>query len=339
MAGQREAMFWKEKEDDTVECELCPHNCTIKNGRRGICGIRENVNGILVPRAYGIYPAVHSDPIEKKPLYHFLPGESILSVGSVGCNLNCRYCQNWSLSKDNIDGKDGFYISPEEMVRGAKREGSVGIAFTYNEPTINAEYILDAGPLLRREDMKMVLVTNGFLSPEPWDRIMEYTDGANIDVKGFTERFYRDLTGSRLEPILRNVKSAFERSVHVELTYLVIPGYNDSPEEVDEYLNWVKENISDDIPLHFTRFHPDYKMSDVPATPVDTLERIMKQCERAGMKYFYIGNVLLNDYNNTGCPECGKVVIKRSGFSIKTKGLKHGKCSSCGAPIRGVFDS
>jgi pyruvate formate lyase activating enzyme len=187
--------------------------------------------------------------------------------------------------------------------------------------------------------MKMVLVTNGFLSPKPWDRIMEFTDGANIDVKGFTERFYRDLTGSRLEPILRNVKSAFERSVHVELTYLVIPGYNDSPEEVDEYLDWVKENLSDDIPLHFTRFHPDYKMSDVPATPVDTLERIMKQCERAGMKYFYMGNVMLNDYNNTRCPECGKVVIKRSGFSIKTKGVKHGKCSSCGAPIKGVFDS
>ena len=332
-------MFWIELKNGTVQCELCPHNCVIQKGKRGICGVRENLEGRLVPMAYGIYPAVHTDPIEKKPLYHFMPGKRILSVGSTGCNLNCQYCQNWSLSREKIDGKDGFFIPPDKLVKGAKDEGSIGIAFTYNEPTINIEYLLDIGPLLKREGMKSVLVTNGFLSPEPWDRLMEFTDAANIDVKAFTEKFYRELTGSKLEPVLQNVKSAFKKDVHIELTYLVIPGYNDSEDEVEQFLNWVKDEMADDIPLHFTRFHPDYRMSHVPSTPIDTLDRIMDQCKKAGMRYFYMGNVMLNDYNDTVCPNCGKKLITRGGFSVRNRGVKGGVCTKCSAEIRGVFDN
>jgi len=328
MAGQREAMYWIEKEGDVVKCELCPHNCIIHNGKRGVCDVRQNIDGKLKAMAYGIYPAIHSDPIEKKPLYHFLPGGQILSVGSTGCNLHCQYCQNWNLARDKVDGKEGFFIPPDKLVKIAKEEGSIGIAFTYNEPTINIEYILDSAPLLKQEELKLVLVTNGFLSPEPWDKLMEYTDAANIDVKAFTEKFYRQLTGSRLEPVLRNVKSSFDKNVHIELTYLVIPGYNDSEEEVDQFLNWIIEELADDVPVHFTRFHPDYRMSRVPQTPIDTLNRVMKQSKRAGLKNAYMGNVMFNDYNDTICPNCGKTVIKRRGFSVRDSGIKGGSKDS-----------
>jgi pyruvate formate lyase activating enzyme len=338
MNKRREAEFWDSLENDQVRCGLCPHNCRIVPGKHGVCGIRRNVDGKLIAEAYGIYPAIHRDPIEKKPLYHFIPGSTILSVGSVGCNLNCSFCQNWSLSREDTDGKEAYFTPPEALIEGAGSKGSIGIAFTYNEPTINYEYIMDVIPSLKKNGLRSVLVTNGFLSGEPWDNLMEYIDGANIDVKAFSDKFYREITKSRLDPVLDNVKSSFDKGVHIELTYLVIPGYNDSGEEIDRYLDWVTGSLSTEIPLHFTRFHPDYMMSHVEPTPIKTLDRIMDQCREKGITHAYVGNVAFGDFTDTRCGKCGEVLIKRSGFSVRTKNMDGNRCRKCGKTLYGVFD-
>ena len=277
------------------------------------------------------------DPIEKKPLNHFLPGRSILSVGSVGCNLRCLHCQNHSLARGSPLGLEDSRIPPSEMVEMSMKSGSVGIAFTYNEPTINFEYLMDVLPGLRGSEARVVMVTNGHLSIEPWKRIMSMTDGANIDVKGFTEEFYMDVAGGSLRPVLENVKAAFDMGVHMELTYLVIPGRNDDGGQVADFLQWVRDSLSTSVPLHFNRFHPDHMMTDVPATPVRTLERIRQGAVDSGHEHVYIGNAWGDGFNDTTCPGCGKVLINRDGYSTRVKGFKDGTCSSCNRDIYGVW--
>lgn len=337
MPPPMKARFWSSSDEGGIRCSLCPHGCVINDGARGICGIRENRAGVLYALGYGIYPAVHRDPIEKKPLNHFLPGSDILSVGSVGCNLTCIHCQNWSLSRDRVDGKEPYYLPPDDLVRNALSGGSVGVAFTYNEPTINIEYLLDVLPRLQSKGARTVLVTNGYLNPASWKELLVHTDAANIDVKGFTEDFYRKVTGGSLAPVLDNVISAFKAGVHIELTYLVIPGYNDDPGQIDAYLKWVKDELSPDIPLHFSRFHPDYKMNNVGPTPMETLLRIRDQCGDAGIQHVYIGNVMGSGLDDTKCPSCSRTIITRSGYRVDDKGMKGNSCKYCGTKIRGVF--
>ena len=324
-------------EGGSVRCELCPNSCIIPDGGRGICSVRVNREGILFADGYGIYPAVHMDPIEKKPLNHFLPGSSILSVGSVGCNLRCLHCQNHSLARGSPSGLEDSRTSPKEMVVMSMKRGSVGIAFTYNEPTVNFEYLMDVLPVLRGSGARVVMVTNGHLSPEPWKRVMSMTDGANIDVKGFTEEFYMDVAGGSLRPVLENVKAAFDMGVHVELTYLVIPGRNDDGDQVAGFLQWARDSLSTSVPLHFTRFHPDHMMTDVPPTPIETLERIREEAVDSGHEHVYIGNVWGDGFNDTVCPGCGKVLINRDGYSTRVKGFKDGICSNCKREIYGVW--
>ncbi|MFW3146846.1 MAG: AmmeMemoRadiSam system radical SAM enzyme [Thermoplasmatota archaeon] len=331
------AKYWEPQDHGRVRCGLCPHGCLISEGGRGICGIRKNIDGTLMATAYGIYPAVHMDPIEKKPLNHFLPGSRILSVGSVGCNLKCLHCQNWSLSCETADGMEPYLIPPELLIERSLDGDSVGIAFTYNEPTINYEYLMDVIPELDRKGAKVVLVTNGYLSPGPWDDLMEHTHGANIDVKGFTENFYKEVAGGKLAPVLRNVKSSYEKGVHVEIAYLVIPDRNDDDGQVDDFLDWVLSDLSADVPVHFNRFHPDHRMLDVPATSRETLEGIRKKAMDRGLHHVYIGNIGGKDYNSTFCPKCGAKLISRDFFSAGMKKLKGGRCGKCSAPLYGVW--
>ncbi len=337
MTGERTAKHWTALDSNVIRCELCPHHCSISDGKRGICGIRVNRNGKLVAAAYGIYPALHLDPIEKKPLNHFMPSSSILSLGSIGCNLKCLHCQNWSLSRERPEGMEGYYLPPELVVEKALSRGSIGIAFTYNEPTINFEYIMDTAPSLRKKGAKVVHVTNGHLEAGPWKELMEHTDGANIDVKGFTEEFYRSVTGGYLKPVLENVKISVDMGVHVEIAYLVIPGHNDDETQVDGFLGWVLEKLGPDVPLHFNRFHPDHRMMDVPATPRETLEWMRKRALESGIHHVYIGNMGGAGYNDTICPSCSRKVISRDLFISSRKGLKDGKCAHCGTKIPGVW--
>ncbi len=333
----KEALHYSTLENGMVQCELCPHFCKIKTGNRGICGIRFNIEGKLTAGAYGIYPAVHLDPIEKKPLNHFLPGSSILSLGSIGCNMTCLHCQNWSLSRERPEGMENYFIPPDLLVNKALDKGSVGVAFTYNEPTINFEYIMEVAPRLRERGAKVVLVTNGHLAQGPWKEIMEYTDGANIDVKGFSEDFYRNITGGDLNTVLENVKTSVDLGVHVEIAYLVIPGRNDDDLQIDGFMEWVMKELHDQVPIHFNRFHPDHKMMDVEATSGRTLERIRDKALKRGIKHVFIGNLGGRGYNDTFCPGCGKKIISRDHFTARQKGLKGGRCVNCGTIVSGLW--
>jgi pyruvate formate lyase activating enzyme len=332
MSVKREAEFWKKTDDGRIECVLCPHHCKIPEGGSGLCRARANEGERLAAEGYGIYPAVHMDPIEKKPLNHFLPGSSILSLGSVGCNLTCLHCQNWSLARGSPEGLDGYYLPVEDRLSRAKSRGSIGVAFTYNEPTINYEYLVDAGRKLKEQGSRVVLVTNGYLESEPWDNLMKVTDAANVDVKGYTEDFYKSVTGGSMKPVLRNVKSAFDKGVHMEIAYLVIPGHNDDG-QVEDFIEWVRTDLSPEIPVHFNRFHPDHRMQDVPPTPPETLTTIKKQALKKGLVNVFIGNLVGSGSNDTVCPSCGKVLVSREGFWSPKVRIKDDKCPKCGKEI------
>lgn len=337
MIHVRKAQYFEKMKDGKVECLLCPHHCMIPASSTGICGIRFNNGGVLTPLAYGYYPAVHMDPVEKKPLNHFMPGSDILSLGSVGCNLRCLHCQNWSLARSRMEKASHGILEIKDLVREAGKNGSIGVAFTYNEPTINFEYLLQASKALKEKGLKVVLVTNGYLEDAPWKELMEYVDGANIDVKGFTDDFYRDITGGRLDPVLRNVRTAFEMGVHVEIAYLVIPGRNDDGDQTERFIHWVKKDLSPELPIHFNRFHPDHQMMDVPATPAESLMSIRDLARERGIKHVFIGNLAASGVNDTECPSCGKVVIKRDGFFGPKVHLKDGRCPWCGHGLKGVW--
>ena len=337
MVKEYEAQYYDKVGDGKVVCRLCPHNCTIPPGGRGRCGIRINESGKLIAAGYGIYPAVHLDPIEKKPLNHFMPGNRILSLGSVGCNLSCLFCQNWSLSCDRPDGMENYLLPPDVLVDNSLSGGSIGASFTYNEPTINYEYLMEVTPALKEAGARIVYVTNGHLSSDPWKDLMRYADAANIDVKSFSKDFYRKIAGGDLETVLENVLTSFGMGVHIELTYLVIPDHNDDPAETGAFIGWVKDELSKDVPVHFNRFHPDHKMTDVPPTPASTLERIRDQAIGKGLRYVYVGNIWGPGLNDTRCPKCGKRVVKRDGYTVRV-GAVSGKCPKCGEGIAGVWE-
>ncbi|MGA1873468.1 MAG: AmmeMemoRadiSam system radical SAM enzyme [Thermoplasmatota archaeon] len=337
MHGEVAARHYNALEDGKVRCVLCPHSCLISEGARGICGIRVNRGGKLVAAAYGVYPAIHLDPIEKKPLNHFLPGSRILSLGSIGCNLACLHCQNWSLSCERPEGLETSYVPPELLIGKALDRGSIGVAFTYNEPTINFEYIMDVSSGIRDKGGKIVHVTNGHLNEGPWKELMEHTDGANIDVKGFTQEFYKKITGGDLQPVLDNVRTSVDMGVHVEIAYLVIPGHNDDDPQIDGFIGWVLSNLHEQVPVHFNRFHPDHRMMDVPATSSNSLKKIRDRARAEGLKHVFIGNLGGGEYNDSYCPGCGRKVISRSIFAVSQKSLKGGVCAHCGASVSGVW--
>lgn len=328
----KEAMFWR-KQEDKVECLLCPHRCKISEGKRGICDVRENQNGKLNSMIYGLATSVTPDPIEKKPLYHFFPGTYVLSFGTVGCNFKCLHCQNYSISQGKIEDMRLKKLKVEEIVDTAKRYKCDGIAWTYNEPTIWYEFTYDGSVIAKKEGLYTCYVTNGFIEKEPLEKISPYLDAMNIDVKSFNNAFYKKICKAKLQPVLDTCVLAKELDIFVELTYLIIPEQNDSEAEIKEYCKWVVDALGEDTPIHFSRFHPDYKMLESTATPISTLQRAFEIAKEIGLRFVYLGNVPHGDYENTYCPECGESLIERIGFSTRRHYVKDGKCPKCGLTI------
>jgi len=332
------AQWWEPVENGKILCTLCPRYCKIGEGQPGFCYIRQNHNGKLYSIGYGRPTGFAIDPIEKKPLSHFYPGSSILSFGTAGCNLGCRFCQNWSISKAKLDDSNSFYASPEDVVKLAKKYNAPSIAFTYNDPTIFGEYVIDISKIAREEGIKTVMVTAGYIDKNARKDIYKYIDAANVDLKGFTDRFYFKLTFSHLNDILDTlIWLKKETNVWFEITTLLIPGENDSAEEIKNECGWILNNLGDEIPLHFTAFHPDFKMMDKSITPADTLSSARGTAISMGIKYCYVGNVHNVEGQTTYCPNCNTALIKRDWHSVIINKLVGNNCYKCGAEISGRF--
>ena len=334
-----ESGWWSGKGDKII-CELCPRYCTIGEGQRGFCFVRYNEKGILRTTAYGRSTGFALDPIEKKPLYHVHPGKKILSFGTAGCNLGCKFCQNWDISKAKNDERMSGYFSNDEVIENAvelKTKGNIGLAFTYNDPTIWAEWAYDLACEAKDNGLLAVMVTNGYMTRQAIKDIYPVIDAANIDLKGFTDDFYFKLTYSHLKPVLDGIKWIKNEGTWIELTTLLIPGYNDNSSELKELCLWVKENCGDETPVHFTAFHPDYKMTDVPRTPLSTLIKAYNIGKETGLKYVYTGNVLDESTGSTHCPNCNELLIRRNYYDIEVAGLKGNKCVKCSDEMKGIF--
>lgn len=333
----KEAMFYQREEGGLVRCGLCRFHCLIKDGARGICAVRENRGGILYSLVYGKLCAEHVDPIEKKPLFHVLPGSSSYSIATVGCNFHCRHCQNYSISQVRRDADiQGQERSPEEVVKQAQAAGSLSIAYTYTEPTIFFEFAYDTARLARAAGLKNIFVTNGYISKEALTTIAPYLDAANIDLKGFSEGFYRDVVHARLSEVLDSIIEYRRQGIWIELTTLIIPGLNDSEEELQGIASFIVNNLGVDTPWHVTQFYPTYKLIDRPRTPVKTLRRAREIGLAAGLHYVYEGNVPGEGGENTWCHSCSSLLIERYGFIIVTNKISNGACPDCGAAIAGI---
>jgi pyruvate formate lyase activating enzyme len=332
------ARWWEPTDNNKILCTLCPRYCTIGVDQAGFCFIRQNIKGKLYSAGYGRPTGFGIDPIEKKPLSHFYPGTTILSFGTAGCNLGCKFCQNWSISKARLDGENSFEASPEEVVKLAKKHNTPSIAFTYNDPTIFGEYVIDISRLAREEGIKSVMVTAGYIDKEARKDIYKYIDAANVDLKAFTENFYHKLTFSHLNDVLDTLAwLKNETNVWFEITTLLIPEENDSPEEIKQMCDWILKNLGDSVPLHFTAFHPDFKMTNKSRTPGSTLEMARSIALSSGIKYCYVGNVHNPEGQTTYCPSCKTALIKRDWHSVITNKIVGGKCYKCNEIIAGVF--
>lgn len=332
------AKWWEPTKNNKILCTLCPRYCTIGEGQSGFCFIRQNIGGKLYSIGYGRPTGFAIDPIEKKPLNHFYPGTQILSFGTAGCNLGCKFCQNWSISKAKLDNTNSIEASPEDVVALAKRYQVPSIAFTYNDPVIFGEYVIDISKLARQEGIKTVMVTAGYIDKEARKEVYQYIDAANVDLKAFTETFYHKLTFSHLDPVLDTLKwLRHETDVWFEITTLLIPQENDSPDEIKQMCEWILENLGDTVPLHFTAFHPDFKMRDKERTPPSTLRMARSIALNAGIKYCYTGNIHDVEGQTTYCPNCKKEVIVRDWHSILKYKLSDGKCNNCNYKLDGRF--
>ena len=332
--------YWHALDGGRVQCDLCPRECKLKEGQQGLCYVRENRGGEVVLTTYGRSSGFCIDPIEKKPLNHFLPGSGVLSFGTAGCNLACKFCQNWDISKSREMDTLADQASPEVIARAAAELGARSVAYTYNDPVIFMEYAIDVAKACRQRDIKSVAVTAGYISPEPRREFFRYMDAANIDLKAFTEDFYFHLTGAHMQPVLDTIEYvANETDVWLELTTLLIPGKNDSDEEIDRMTRWVVETIGPDVPMHFSAFHPDWKMNDVPATPASTLTRARRIAIENGVRYAYTGNVHDKAGDSTYCHQCGQLLIGRDWYELSDWNLVNGgHCSQCNAKLAGVFE-
>lgn len=333
--------YWHGLEDGRVQCDLCPRFCRIKEGQRGLCFVRACEQGEIVLTTYGRSSGFCVDPIEKKPLNHFLPGTPVLSFGTAGCNLTCRFCQNWDMSKSREMDTLADQAAPETIARAAESLGCRSVAYTYNDPVIFLEYAVDVAKACRARGIKSVAVTAGYICPEPRAEFFSWMDAANVDLKGFTEDFYRRLCRGHLQPVLETLEYlVHETPVWVELTTLLIPGENDSDAELEAMTQWVVAHLGPDVPLHFTAFHPDYKMLDYPATPPETLTRARAIALKNGVRHVYTGNVHDDAGGSTYCRHCGHKLIGRDWYVLSDWNLTaNGRCNRCGTPCAGVFEA
>ncbi|MBN1833700.1 MAG: AmmeMemoRadiSam system radical SAM enzyme [Deltaproteobacteria bacterium] len=335
----KEAYLYEKKDLNRVRCLLCSHNCLIKEGSRGICGVRENQGGTLVSLVYGKVIASHTDPIEKKPLFHFLPGSRSYSIATVGCNFKCLFCQNADISQMPADHKRirGEDMAPEAVVENAVAGRAMTISYTYTEPTVYFELALDAARLAEPKGLRNVFVTNGYMTEDCLKEIDSFLHGANVDLKSFSDTFYREQCGGRLEPVLHSIKTMKELGVWVEVTTLLIPGMNDSREELRDLAGFLA-SVSPDIPWHISRFHPTYRLTHIPPTPVEIIHRAREIGYEMGLKYVYTGNLPGDEGEKTRCHECDGLLIDRTGFMVRENRIQNGLCPSCGVSIPGVWE-
>jgi len=320
-----------------IQCDLCPHRCLVAQGKRGVCRVRENREGKYYSLVYGNPCSVHLDPVEKKPFFHVLPGTASYSLATAGCNFQCKFCQNWEISQAFPEDVSSKEFSPARVVREAKETGARSVAYTYVEPTIFYEYMIDIATLARKSGLLNVYHSNGFINPGPLQHLCKVLDAANIDLKGFTDDFYHNLCGGELAPVLETLKTLKKEKVHLEITNLIIPTKNDDPSVLKDMCRWIRNELGPDTPVHFSRFYPLYRLKTLPPTPVSTLEKAREIGLSAGLDYVYIGNIPGHAGENTFCPKCGKMIIQRKAYMVGEVHLKDGKCKSCGKPIAGIW--
>ncbi len=333
-----EASFYEKLQDESTRCELCFRGCVIPEGERGFCRNRENRDGTLYTLVYNMPCALQVDPIEKEPMYHILPGTFIFCVGTASCNYRCLHCQNWHMSQRSLEELQNYYVTPTQIVDMAVEYGCRTVSFTYNEPTVFFEYMYDIVILAKERGLFAIFHTNGSLNPEPLRHILEYVDGVTVDLKGFTEEFYRDVSSAELDHVLNTLKIIKEEGVWLEVVYLVIPTLNDDPEEIRQMCEWILEYLGSDTPLHFSRFFPAYRLTRLHPTPLETIEQAYEIAREAGLEYVTIGNVPGHKYNSTFCPACGEQLIARTHFEVLLNNIDDGRCGYCGEEIPGIWE-
>ncbi len=334
----REARFYEKLEHRKIRCKLCPRECVIDDRERGYCGVRENRNGTYYTLVYARPCTYHVDPIEKKPLFHFLPGSLAFSIATAGCNLNCKFCQNWQISQVTPEQVDSYYLPPKKVARLANDYRSQSIAYTYSEPTIFYEYMYDTARAARQQGLKSVVITAGFIEQEPIKELCQVVDAIKVDLKAFRQKYYTEIVRGELKPVLNTLQTIVEQGTWLEIVYLVVPTLNDSEAEIRDLAQFVKEYLNAEVPIHFTRFYPQYLLKNLPPTPVSTLERCKAIAEAEGLKYVYIGNVPGHPAENTYCPQCGKLLIERTGFLVRQMNIVKGKCPQCQQTIPGIWN-
>jgi pyruvate formate lyase activating enzyme len=334
----REAMFYKRIGANTVQCGVCFRGCILKEGERSFCRNKKNIDGRLYNLVHSKPSAVQVDPIEKEPALHMLPGTQILCFGTAGCNFRCKFCHNWHLSQRSIEEMDYTYdLPPEDAVKIALDKKIPTLSFTYTEPTSFYEYVYDIARIAKQKGLRILWHSNGALNPEPLRALLKYTDAVTIDLKGFTEEFYQNASSAKLAPVLRTLKIIREEGVWLEIVNLHIPTLNDNPQDVERMCLWIKENLGKDTPLHFSRFFPAYRLTNLPPTPIKKLEEAHRIAKKVGLEYVTIGNLPGHKYNSTFCPNCGKKLIHRIHFQVLSNNIKDGKCGFCEFPIPGIW--
>lgn len=334
----KEAMYYKKLETLRVECQLCPRGCKVADLERGYCGVRENRGGDYYTLVHSRACALHVDPIEKKPFFHYLPGTPALSVAAPGCNVECKFCQNWQISQFRPEQIDCTRRSPEDLVRMAKQSSSPTIAFTYSEPVVFYEYMYDTARMAREQGVTSVVVSNGYIKEEPLVELCKYLDAVKIDLKAFTEKFYKETCSGELKPVLETLKTLKRLGKWFEIVVLIVPTLNDGEGEIREMCSWVLQELGPDVPIHFSRFHPTYKIMNLPPTPVAILERARQIAMDTGLHFAYLGNVPGHEGESTYCPKCKELVIKRVGLVMAKNHLQEGHCGNCQHPIPGVWN-
>ena len=336
--GMHEALFYEKIDDKTVRCQLCFNRCTLTNGQRGFCRVREPVDGKLYSLVYELVCSTHVDPIEKKPMFHMLPGSKAFSIATAGCNSRCKYCQNWTISQKSPEEVRNQRLSNQDLVSSTIANGCRSIAYTYTEPIIFYEYVLAASGLAHKNGIYNIMVTGGKINPEPLKRICSVVDAANIDLKGFDDKYLKEVCAQKLDNILETIMIMKKEGVWIELTNLIVPTLNDNMADIRKMVKWVKANVGPDVPIHFSRFWPQYKLRSLYPTPVETLKEARSIALEEGLHYAYIGNVPEIGGESTTCPHCGKVVIKRQGYKVLDNNVSaEGKCKFCGGTIAGIW--
>lgn len=336
--GRFEARYYEKLPDKKVQCKLCPWECIVGPGRRGHCDVRANENGTYYSLVYGQVAANHADPVEKKPFYHFLPGSMAYSIATAGCNVDCKFCQNADLAQRKPEDLISLPMSPATVVQQARQSGCEIIAYTYNEPVVFTEFMQDIAKLGKEQNVRSIVVSNGFYNPQPLKDLCRYIDAYKVDLKAFTESYYRDIVGGRLQPVLTTLLNLKQENVWFEIVYLMVPTLNDDTESLQAMAKWIYNELGPDVPLHFSRFYPKYKLLNLPPTPVSTLEKAYQISVDAGLHYVYLGNVPGHPGEDTKCPNCHRVVLDRTGYEIFENHVRSGKCEFCGQAIAGVWE-